>query len=220
MNAKTVLGCILFVCMANFICLLAETNKTASSTHVIPGVYTWDATGKYILATNVNEMWSGGVWAQGKSGLRIELFLWPLKASNPMVGVGVGSVMKGSGTYVVAPNGKFAKFELVDSNKVTVLPKNGQNMVGVFQPRISAESVPRPPRGGWRGRVGFQTNTGPEIIHKFRIDELYQISKEGDYELTVCPVIYSLESNDQYFERLDLTTVSTKVHLNPNLPMQ
>jgi hypothetical protein len=65
--------------------------------------------------------------------------------------------------------------------------------------------------------IGFVSNGGTARINLLNLNDLYSITNEGDYTLTVRPVLYD-QHNRNYatLDRLDLPSVTTKVHLVPN----
>ena len=131
--------------------------------------------------------------------------------------VGVGSVVYNClGGYVGSPNGKFEKFELLNSNGVVVPFVKGMALEGQLPSRISIKEFPRWHDGGLKNVIGFFTNGVPDILSDVKLNELYRIPRVGDYTLTVCPAIYKFETNMDYLDRVDLPCVTTKVHLVPN----
>jgi hypothetical protein len=159
-------------------------------------------------------------------------------------------VVKNSGNgYFLTPNGKFAKFELLDANGTIIQPRpnSGTNLLengtlyhgfklkygphlptwaspsnGLLEtksPRVISTNVyPRVPNGQMAGGIESATNLPPFYVGLLRLDETYSIISEGDYTLTVQPVLYMQKSHDsEFLERVDLPSVTTKVHLVPNV---
>ncbi len=58
----------------------------------------------------------------------------------------------------------------------------------------------------------------PSTISTFVLGDLYSITNEGDYTLTVQPVLFKQynHANRDILDRVDLPSVTTKVHLVPN----
>ena len=52
-------------------------------------------------------------------------------------------------------------------------------------------------------------------LRRFIIQDVYPIKQEGEYLLTIWPVIYQFSTNEQFVTRIDLPPVSRKVHLRP-----
>jgi hypothetical protein len=69
--------------------------------------------------------------------------------------------------------------------------------------------------------VGFVSNGPPCQIGYVDFSELYAIKTKGDYTLTVQPVLYRQHFEggtfQGYLDRVDLPSVTTKVHLVPNV---
>ena len=69
------------------------------------------------------------------------------------------------------------------------------------------------------GEVSSPTNRPPANIGLLKLDEVYSITNEGEYTLTVQPVLYKQrnQADAAILDRMDLTSVTTKVHLVPNM---
>jgi hypothetical protein len=191
-----------------------EMGKTTDKAgRVVPGVYTIASDGKYSPMTNTSEMWPG-VWKESTNGLRVQLYLQDTNTPNPVLSIGVGSVITNANPGLVwHPEGKYAAFELRDSRGVLISPIKGISKQGACDFRISAKILPTWPDGGLRNIIGFSTNTPPAILEKCRLKDLYRIKKEDNYTLTVCPVIYKFETNGLYLDRIDLPSISVTLHL-------
>jgi len=189
-----------------------KSNKLPES----PGSYRIGTNGEFYSETNIGELWPG-TWKEGINGLRVQLYLWDTNLPKPKASVAVGSVItnSGGGNYD-PPDGKFEKFELRDSNGIIVPLIKGASMDGQHPARISVDMMPRwHSNGGFRNLVGFLSNGPPAILKVFSIADIYRIEKEGDYKLTVCPLVYKFETNGRYLDRLDLPCVSATIHLAP-----
>jgi hypothetical protein len=66
------------------------------------------------------------------------------------------------------------------------------------------------------GRTGSVTNRPPFYVGLLKLDKIYSVTNEGNYTLTVQPVLYKLRAGTNLLDRVDLPEVSTKVHLVPN----
>ena len=205
-------------CLLAVIVCVSFTQKcfSADATGLKPGIYTVGADGKFHAITNIDipALWPG-TWKDGTNGLRVELRI-EKEGGQATVKVGVGSVVFNSlGGYVGTPNGKFALFELRDTNGVAIPYVKGMSLEGHFPPRISVKDIPRSPFGELNNHIAFFTNGGPFTLANVNIAKLYQIPKENDYALTVCPVIYKFGTNVNYLERVILPSVTLKIHLIP-----
>jgi hypothetical protein len=69
------------------------------------------------------------------------------------------------------------------------------------------------------GNIWAIKDLPPETINMLHFNDLYSITKEGDYTLTVQPVLYKQynHTNPAVLDRVDLPCVTTKVHLVPNV---
>lgn len=69
--------------------------------------------------------------------------------------------------------------------------------------------------------AGFASNGPPCQIGFIRFNDVFSIEKEGDYKLTVQPVLYRMHNESGtfqgYLDRVNLPSVTTKVHLVPNV---
>ena len=169
--------------------------------------------------------------------------------SNAIVTVDWGSVIKSSGGgYMRTPNGKLAKIELLDSTGVSVpiKPGAGSNLLGQlfcgmtyptnqpawaepsggslnekFPKAILASAYPYGPGGTIVGEIGAFSNEPPEHINILNLTDLYNVTNEGNYTLTVQPVLYKLRLETALkngsLDRVDLPSVSTKIYLRPKL---
>jgi hypothetical protein len=121
--------------------------------------------------------------------------------------------------YVKPPNEKFARCELLNSNGTVMAPMRGKALAGELPQSIREEDLPKTPKFGRNNSLLagalplFQNN--PMELKRFVIQDVYPIKTEGDYTLTVWPVIYHFSTNGQFVTRLDLLPVSRKVHLRP-----
>jgi len=99
------------------------------------------------------------------------------------------------------------------------------SLVASFPKTTSTNMYPRIECSGDAGKFGgdiqgetiFVTNRPPVNIGLFRLDEVYSIINEGDYTLTIQPILYKHRSGTNILDRVDLPGVTTKVHLVPEL---
>lgn len=231
--------------------------------------------GNYIFA-NPGEFWNG-VWKEDTNGWRVQLRVYPETnfkfvegrafplSTNLMLRVEWGSAVTNSGGgYYMSPNGKFARFELMDAkgNSIPPNPNAGTNLlertlksntglisfpdiprklvyetnlpawlahssgslVADFPKTISTNVYPYIESIGFngkfdsdiRGEIWSVTNQPPHLIGFLKLDEIYSVTNEGGYTLAVQPVLYKLRVGTNVLDRVDLPSVTTKVHLVPN----
>lgn len=214
MNKKAIIATILSIIVSSISYVRSQDQNRFGGPPIVAGVYRMNSNGVSILDTNVNAMWTG-VCVTGTNGIRTQIYCSISNTLNPGVSIAFGSVLKESGPYYNTPNGKFAKCELRDSSGNLIPPKKGKSMEAKFEPRISVKSLPRRPTGVLKDIVGFRTNNGPRILGWFKIREVYEIKREDDYTLTICPVVYEMQTNYHFLDRVDLACVSTNIHLKP-----
>jgi hypothetical protein len=133
--------------------------------------------------------------------------------------------------YLAPVATKFARVELRDSNGAVIKPFPGKRVAGNLPRRIVIKDLPREPIVGtqYRGRGGGLRDWlfgNPARLSQFVIQNVYPIETEGDYTLTIVAVIYKfpedyesnvpLASSEQFVTRIDLPTVTTKIHLKPS----
>jgi hypothetical protein len=74
-------------------------------------------------------------------------------------------------------------------------------------------------KGGFFKYAGFASNGPPCHIGFIRFNDIFSIKVEGDYTLTVQPVLFRMHYDggtfQGYLDRADLPSVTTKVHLKP-----
>jgi hypothetical protein len=250
-----------------------STNKTIKRS----GYSMMRGTNGHLFFVNPSEFWNGA-WKEDNNGWRVQLCVYmqtnhwyPPKggvgypiSTNLMLSVQWGSAVRNSGGgYYMTPNGKFAKFELLDS-KGNVIPPNtkaGTNLLiemynwnssrvsmmslgpnqspptvlyetnlpawvspasgsltAKFPKNITTNVYPRQEFTGMIGEIDCVTNWPPPYLGFLKLDEIYSVTNVGDYTLTVQPVLYRRynHTNDAILDRVDLPSVTTKVHLVPN----
>jgi hypothetical protein len=208
--------------------------------------------GKYIRNTNTDVYWRHFVWKEMTNGWRVALYVSTNVADISLISLGSMITNPGPG-YLMPPYGKFTKFELLNPNGKIMQPRPnaGTNMlkwyshdlayqtnqpawasptngslVVDFPETVSAEVYPHFESGSIVGDFDFYSGNkfGPMPISYFYLGDLYSITNEGDYTLTVQPVLYKFDptkningiNNDEILHRVDLPEVTTKVHLVPN----
>jgi hypothetical protein len=99
-----------------------------------------------------------------------------------------------------------------------VSPASG-SLVADFPRTISINVYPQFKYGGIVGEIGSATNLPPFNVGLLKLDEIYSIANEGDYTLTVQPVLYKRYNHpdNTILDRVDLPVVTTKIHMMPNV---
>jgi len=239
-------------------------NSTNPAVKKLGGYSVLYDTNRNFTFVNPSEFWDG-TWKEDTNGWRVQLRVYsetnltlfrdglvdPL-STNLILRVEWGSAVKNSGDgYLLSPNGKFAKFELLDAHGKVVPPNPnaGTNLLertlenypaklnltyephrpawaspssgsleANFPPLTTTNVYPRFPYGGIAGEIGSVTNRPPFFISFLKLDNVYQITNEGDYTLTVQPVLYKRynHTNTAILDRVDLPAVSMTIHLVPN----
>lgn len=126
-------------------CADGLTNNPTSLRIVRHGSYTYTfiVTSNRVIYVNPSEFWPG-TWKEDANGWRVQLCIYPQTNSrfregvaypvstNLMLSVDWGSAIKNTGGgYYMTPNGKFARFELLDAhgNVVPPNPNAGTNLL-------------------------------------------------------------------------------------------
>lgn len=204
------------------------------------GMYLVDEYGRHIKDESGNLVWNtntalfwNGAWAEDTNGWRVELNIRDTNAPEMMIVVSVGSVVRnsddGTGAYLAPPRKYLEKFELKSPDGKILQTKPGYILEKDCPSRIPVRLYPITQLGFHEGEIWFVTN-GPPCPIAYREFRNYSITNEGDYTLTVRPVLYQNrtgkkieltkdfhETNTNYFDRVDLPSVTTKVHLVPNV---
>ena len=93
-----------------------------------PETFILRSDGQYIRNTNTDRFWRHFVWKEMTNGWRVRLYV-STNTSDISV-VSVGSIVKNSGPgYLVPPYGKFAKFELLDSDGKIMQPNRTREQI-------------------------------------------------------------------------------------------
>ena len=254
-------------------CLSYADGLTNNAANIIKKVGQYSmmrGTNGFLQFVNPSEFWNS-TWKEDTNGWRVQLRVYTNEPvmTNLILRVEWGSAVKDSGDgYYMTPNGKHAKFELLDANGNVVppIPRAGINwmklilecqsslrsdfgihqkdalvyqdnlpswvaltngaLVGDFPKTVSTNVYPRikATTDIWTnysdivGKIDSTTNRPPFFIGFFPLDFIYSVTNEGDYTLTVQPVLYKRynHTNDAILDRVDLPSVTTKVHLVPN----
>ena len=181
---------------------------------IAPDWFISGTNGDLQLNTNTAVFWRGA-WKEDTNGWRVQLNFWDPKIPSQFA-VEVGSTIKNAGGgYFSAPTGKFSKFALLDSHGIMVPCKKGLSIEKELPPKMPLRVFPKWPDGEIKGHFGFRSNGPPSLVAKCLLNDIYSVKTEGDYTLTVCPVLYKYGTNEGYLDRLDLPCVTTKIHLKP-----
>jgi hypothetical protein len=96
---------------------------------------------------------------------------------------------------------------------------NDAPMTRNYPDKISDLEYPRWESGSFVDFVGFVSNGPPCHIGHIRFNDVFMVKKAGDYTVTVQPVLYRMRYEGGTFQgfldRVDLPSISTKVHLVP-----
>jgi len=213
-------------------------NKSTNSIEVV-GVYSMilQTNGDYIFA-DPSEFWRG-VWKEDPNHWRVELNFEKTNTADFTLEVAIGVVDTNllsidKPHYFEAPDGKFEVFELQDANGVLIQPKPGKQLQRKFPKQISVGEYRRDRVGGIRNLFYLHTtDTPPTTVGRHKLNDVFSITNEGDFLLTVQPVLFKdtndlnqhfplwgptmtvADSNTNFFERMDFPSVSAKIHLFP-----
>lgn len=120
--------------------------------------------------------------------------------------------------YVLPPTDTFERLELRDTNGVLVPPD--KKAKGSLPYRIPASNMPHSSDGIYSGhgtvyQYFFIGSHYPGVFNEIAVNNIYHVKQEGDYTLSVCPIIYRFETNREYLDRVDWPCVSINIHLQP-----
>jgi hypothetical protein len=170
--------------------------------------------------TNALAMWLADpslVWSGETNGFRVVTDVWP-ESSPTEVNIYVVSSKTRQMVYVYPPSGKLPRMELRSTNGIVVQPLKGK-IDGMLPDQIPAGDFPKssPTRGSPAGIYNYlgMGQNGPTRLKHVLIRDVYRVKKEEDYTLTVYPVLYKFETNFEYADRVDLPSVTTRIHLKP-----
>jgi hypothetical protein len=201
---------------------IVETD--AHWTSNVEGFYLLNSNGQSVWNTNTDQFWKGywseRTWTEDTNGWRSQISSWT-NSHYGTVSVEAGSITMNSGMeYYRTPNHKFPKFELFDTNGVVIPAKRGMSLEDEFPQKLSTHDYPgwgeRIMVDGHSYRIHFYSNGPPPALNVCELNKAYSIKSEGDYTLTVCPVLYKLEANGTNLDRVDLPCVTAKIHLKPS----
>ena len=217
MNSKMSFFVILNIAgFAGFLCAADSTvaPMTNSAGQLGPGFYRIGADGGHHPETNANEFWPGP-WTEGTNGWRVQLYCGDTNSPSPWAFLSVGSTITNSGGgYCRPPNGEVPRFELRDANGVIVSQKKKTLFPDKYPLKIPVSNFPKLSSGTLKGLFGFFSNSPPAKLQEFKIYDVYQVPREGDYTVSVCPAIYKYDGDNMAL--INLPCISTKIHLRPS----
>ncbi len=201
---------------------IVETD--AHWTSNVEGFYLLNSNGQSVWNTNTDKFWkvdwTERAWTEDANGWRTQITTYT-NSHYGTVSIEVGNLTMNSGTeYYRTPSHKFATFELLDTNGAVIPAKPGMSLESEYPQKLSTQDYPgwgeRVITDGHSYRMLFYLNGSPWTLNVCELNKAYLIKTEGDYTLTVCPVIYKIEANETNFDRVDLPCVIAKVHLLPS----
>jgi hypothetical protein len=161
------------------------------------------------------------VWGAEKDNFCVGLLSWQSDGNkSPATTITVFALTSKTNVmwnYVESPGNKFAKVELRDTNGVLLPPLQGKKLDDDLPLKIAEEDLPTTPTSVHLGRAWLILPPGiPQSLRDLRIDDTYHIQSEGDYTFTVCVAIYQFTPDRKSLLRVDLPSVTTKIHLKPS----
>jgi hypothetical protein len=159
------------------------------------------------------------MWSAEANHFRTGIEYGPI-SPNREINILIMSLNKKGLTYVFPPSGKFPMQILRDESGAIIDPVNGKTE-GELPKRISANDLPHTIDGKFRGHGTMYQffllgPTNVNMLADFKINDIYDIKKAGNYTLTVFPVVYGFETNYQFVDRVDLPVATTKIFLFPS----
>jgi hypothetical protein len=115
--------------------------------------------------------------------------------------------------FLKPPTGKFARVVLRIPHGVVITPLPGRELDGELPQTIQKKDLPTI-FNQFQNLLLLPPNI-PYPLKTFTLQDSYQVKEEGDYTLTIWPVIYQFSTNHQFVTRMDLPPVSAKIHLKP-----
>jgi hypothetical protein len=114
-------------------------------------------------------------------------------------------------------DGKFAKVELKDINGMVIAPLAGKDLGTNLPKSIEIKDLGRVGdkwHGYWLTNAIYPlgTNTA-NCLGEFMINEVYLIESEGDYDLTIWPVIYQRYNAGPIAYRIPIAPTTRRIHL-------
>jgi|GEM_PF-5208431 hypothetical protein len=181
----------------------------------VPGTYLPDSNGVYQLYTGTGDQFWPGTWNTSKSGYQDKLDVLAPGTSNPWAVVYVGSrVMNSWGDYYSPAHGKRLRIELLDAQGVLVPLRDGKAIESNLPQRISVHDL-----GAGVGvplskqSIYWFTNGSPARLYEIELRDMFLIRTEGDYTLSICPIVYKMELDKKHLSQIALPFLRTNIHL-------
>ena len=200
----------LFLLQLCLLLILSSCCVEASESTNAPAPTWWENERSTIWTAQSNSLRSGLAWSPDSSVQKMSLLLFSGNSNGPS-------------DYVYTPGHKLSRAELRDPDGLVVPPRTpGSRLDAELAQKIAAEDLPKLEGGGpFRGRgvdheyVLLQPG-GPSRVLDFAIADVYNVKKEGDYSLTLCPALYRFTTNRKFLICVDWPCVSVKIHLQPH----
>jgi len=122
--------------------------------------------------------------------------------------------------YVYPPSGKFPRMQLAYTNGAIIRPIKGR-MDERLPQIIAARDLPTIAHGAMFYEHGpgyhyfLMDQNSPNMLADVVIKDAFQITNDAEYMITVFPALYKFETNREYLDRIELPSVTTKIHLAP-----
>jgi hypothetical protein len=182
-----------------------------------PGVYLPNSNGVYELYTGSGDQFWPGIWSK-TNDIQEQLVIAGPGTTNPLAVVLVGSRVTNAWGNIFAPaNGRYLKFELRDSNQVLVPLRKGISMECKLPQRTSVDELISAGGGHYISseQISWFTNGDPAKLDVIELRNVFQIESEGNYTLSLCPIIYKRELDELHLDQIALPCLSTNIHLLP-----
>src|SRR5437588_12660843 len=162
----------------------AEVSNAASPTW-------WENEKSTVWSGQTNGLRTGIAWTPDSPVQKVFVLLFSNTAASPS-------------EYVYPPGHRLAKVELRALDGSVVPPgTQSSKLDGDLPQSITAGDLPSVRSGSiFRGRgidheYFLLSRSGPSRLLDFKLTEIFEVKKRGDYTLTVCPVLYHFTTNRQ-----------------------
>ena len=200
------------VCSLGFLCpqaMLRADDTNLTSTRLADSNFT---------ITNLEAMWPKQC-GYTSNGWRFCLFFSDENYSDMNLIVLVGNNQGNpNAKYFWTPNETFQKFELKNSDGILLSLKSHFLVETNLPAVLPIKQFPRWSDGKLKNRMVFSSNGPPWVLKQFRFTNLYDITNEGDYTLSVCAVLYKLDVNSNaVMRRVILPCATNTIHLKSTI---
>jgi hypothetical protein len=178
-------------------------------------VYLPNSNGVYEFYTGSGDQFWPGAWSK-TNGIQEQLVIAAPGTVNPWAVVLVGSrVTNAWGDFFAPASGKYLRFELRDSNHVLVPLRKGITMECKLPQRISVDDLISAGGSHYLSseQISWFTNGNPAKLDVVELRDVFQVPSEGDYSLSLCPIIYRREFDKLHLDQIALPCLSTNIHL-------